>query len=196
MNASYYQKAFGTPSVNNANLVSLAEPTKQNVENMAAKFINLPNVYGVVQNNNLKLQISTMVNSLTQVIGILITVSILLAVVVLYNLTNINVSERIHELSTVKVLGFYNNEVSLYIYRETIYLSIIGIFVGFGLGQALHQYMVSIIPPDRIMFDPSIGLATYLLPAVLIVLILIILGFVVNNRLAKLNMLEALSSVE
>ena len=104
MNASYYQKAFGTPSVNNANLVTLAEPTKQNVENMAAKFINLPNVYGVVQNNNLKLQISTMVNSLTQVIGILITVSILLAVVVLHNLTNINVSERIHELSTVKVL--------------------------------------------------------------------------------------------
>ena len=196
MNASYYQKAFGTPSVNNANLVTLAEPTKQNVENMAAKFINLPNVYGVVQNNNLKLQISTMVNSLTQVIGILITVSILLAVVVLHNLTNINVSERIHELSTVKVLGFYNNEVSLYIYRETIYLSIIGIFVGFGLGQALHQYMVSIIPPDRIMFDPSIGLATYLLPAVLIGIILIILGFVVNKRLAKLNMLEALSSVE
>ena len=196
MNASYYQKAFGTPSVNNANLVTLAEPTKQNVENMAAKFINLPNVYGVVQNNNLKLQISTMVNSLTQVIGILITVSILLAVVVLYNLTNINVSERIHELSTVKVLGFYNNEVSLYIYRETIYLSIIGIFVGFGLGQALHHYMVSIIPPDRIMFDPSLGLATYLLPAVLIGIILIILGFVVNKRLAKLNMLEALSSVE
>ena len=90
----------------------------------------------------LNCKISTMVNSLTQVIGILITVSILLAVVVLYNLTNINVSERIHELSTVKVLGFYNNEVSLYIYRETIYLSIIGIFVGFGLGQALHQYMV------------------------------------------------------
>jgi ABC transporter permease protein len=196
MNASYYQKAFGTPSVNNANLVTLAEPTKQNVENMAAKFINLPNVYGVVQNNNLKLQISTMVNSLTQVIGILITVSILLAVVVLYNLTNINVSERIHELSTVKVLGFYNNEVSLYIYRETIYLSIIGIFVGFGLGQALHHYMVSIIPPDRIMFDPSLGLATYLLPAVLIGIILIVLGFVVNKRLAKLNMLEALSSVE
>ena len=182
--------------MNNANLVTLAEPTKQNVENMAAKFINLPNVYGVVQNNNLKLQISTMVNSLTQVIGILITVSILLAVVVLYNLTNINVSERIHELSTVKVLGFYNNEVSLYIYRETIYLSIIGIFVGFGLGQALHHYMVSIIPPDRIMFDPSLGLATYLLPAVLIGIILIILGFVVNKRLAKLNMLEALSSVE
>ena len=92
------KKLFGTPSVNNANLVTLAEPTKQNVENMAAKFINLPNVYGVVQNNNLKLQISTMVNSLTQVIGILITVSILLAVVVLHNLTNINVSERIHEL--------------------------------------------------------------------------------------------------
>ena len=134
MNASYYQKAFGTPSVNNANLITLAEPTKQNVENMAAKFIKL-NVYGVVQNNSLKLQISTMVNSLTQVIGILITVSILLAVVVLHNLTNINVSERIHELSTVKVLGFYNNEVSLHIYRETIYLSIIGIFVGFGLDR-------------------------------------------------------------
>lgn len=196
MNTSYYEKAFGTSPQDNANLVTLAQPTNQNIEDMAAKFINLPNVYGVVQNNNLKSQVETMVNSLTRVIGILIAVSVLLAVVVLYNLTNINVSERNHELSTVKVLGFYNNEVTLYIYRETIYLSTVGILIGFGLGHLLFSYMITIIPPNQIMFSPSVDWFTYLIPAVLIIFILITLGFIVNHWLTKVNMMKALSSVE
>ncbi|WP_232087142.1 ABC transporter permease [Streptococcus thermophilus] len=87
----------------------------------------------------------------------MIGISILLAFVVLFNLTNINVAERIRELSTIKVLGFFNKEVTLYIYRETIYLSIIGILVEFGLGLGLHQYMVDVIPPENIMFNPNLG---------------------------------------
>ncbi len=71
---------------------------------------------------------------------ILVVVSILLAIVILYNLTNINVAERIRELSTIKVLGFHNKEVTLYIYRETILLSIIGILIGLGGGYYLHQF--------------------------------------------------------
>ena len=107
--------------------------------------MKLDGVTGVVQNTSQKAQIKTIVNSLNRVMAVLIGVSILLALVVLFNLTNINVAERIRELSTIKVLGFFNKEVTLYIYRETIYLSLIGILVGFGVGFGLHQYMVDVI---------------------------------------------------
>ena len=79
---------------------------------------------------------------------ILIIISILLAVVILYNLTNINVAERIRELSTIKVLGFYDNEVTMYIYRETISLSLIGIVVGLIGGKYLHQLIMNMIGSD------------------------------------------------
>ena len=124
--------------------------------------------------------------------AVLIGVSILLALVVLFNLTNINVAERIRELSTIKVLGFFNKEVTLYIYRETIYLSLIGILVGFGL----HQYMVDVIPPENIMFNPSLGWLIYAIPTLVVIVILTGLGIFVNQHLKKVNMLEALKSVE
>ena len=85
---------------------------------------------------------------------ILVVVSILLAIVILYNLTNINVAERIRELSTIKVLGFHNKEVTLYIYRETILLSIIGILMGLVGGYYLHQFPIAMIAPDAILFLP------------------------------------------
>ena len=128
--------------------------------------------------------------------GVLVGASVLLAIVVLYNLTNINVSERIRELSTIKVLGFYNNEVTMYIYRETIYLSLIGILAGFAVGLGLHSYMLTIIPPDTVMFNPAVSWLIYAVPAVVVVIILAVLGVVVNRWLKRVDMLEALKSVE
>lgn len=133
MNEATYEKAFGKVSTNNAHLVTLNNHSDKEAEDMATQFMDLPSVQGVVQNTTLKSQVETIVNSLNRVMGILIAVSVLLAIVVLFNLTNINVAERIRELSTIKVLGFYNKEITMYIYRETIYLSIIGICVGFAL---------------------------------------------------------------
>lgn len=158
--------------------------------------MSLDGVKGDVQNTTLKAQIKTIVNSLSRVMGVLISVSILLAFVVLFNLTNINVAERIRELSTIKVLGFFNKEVTLYIYRETICLSIIGILVEFGLGLGLHQYMVDVIPPENIMFNPNLGWLIYAVPTLVIIIILTGLGIFVNQHLKKVNMLEALKSVE
>ena len=163
---------------------------------MATQFMDLSSVQGVVQNTTLKSQVETIVNSLNRVMGILIAVSVLLAIVVLFNLTNINVAERIRELSTIKVLGFYNKEVTMYIYRETIYLSIIGICLGFGLGFLLHSYMANIIPPDAVMFNPAVSWMIYAIPAAIVVVILTTLGYIVNRWLKKVNMLEALKSVE
>ena len=150
----------------------------------------------MVQNTILKEQVTTIVNSLNRVMYVLIGTSILLAIVILYNLTNINVAERIRELSTIKVLGFYDKEVTLYIYRETICLSFLGILVGFGLGLGLHAYMIGIIPPDAVLFNPAVNWPIYLAPAALVVTILLVLGFVVNHWLKGVDMLEALKSVE
>ena len=196
MNETTYKNAFGEKSNLNANIITLKNHSDKNVEKTASQFMKLDGVKGVVQNTTLKAQIKTIVNSLSRVMAVLIGVSILLALVVLFNLTNINVAERVRELSTIKVLGFFNKEVTLYIYRETIYLSIIGILVGFGLGLALHQYMVDVIPPENIMFNPGLSWFIYAVPTLVVIVILTGLGIFVNQHLKKVNMLEALKSVE
>ena len=196
MNETTYKNAFGEKANQNANIITLKNHSDKNVEKIASQFMKLDGVKGVVQNTTQKAQIKTIVNSLSRVMAVLIGVSILLAFVVLFNLTNINVAERIRELSTIKVLGFFNKEVTLYIYRETIYLSLIGILVGFGVGLGLHQYMVDVIPPDNTMFNPSLGWLIYAVPTLVVIVILTGLGIFVNQHLKKVNMLEALKSVE
>ena len=166
MNESTYKDAFGKEASQNATILTLKDHSDKNVEQTASRFMSLDGVKGDVQNTTLKAQIKTIVNSLSRVMGVLISVSILLAFVVLFNLTNINVAERIRELSTIKVLGFF------YIYRETICLSIIGILVEFGLGLGLHQYMVDVIPPENIMFNPNLGWLIYAVPTLVIIIIL------------------------
>src|SRR5699024_10823504 len=135
------------------------------------------------------------VDSLDQIMTVLIIIAVLLGVVILYNLTNINVSERIRELSTIKVLGFYDKEVTLYIYRETILLTILGILVGFGIGEWLHQF-ITVVPPEDVMFNPALSISSFIIPTVVISIVTLILGFVINRRLKNVDMLEALKSVD
>ena len=105
-------------------------------------------------------------------------------------------SERIRELSTIKVLGFYDNEVTMYIYRETILLSAIGIVFGCIFGMFLHTYILNVVPPDEIMFNPAIVMLSYIVPIITITVVTNILKANVNRRLRKLDMLEALKSVD
>lgn len=196
MNKTYYHKAFEKKATANANVVTLRNGSTTNTEKEANKFMKLDGTSGVVQNTSLSNQINTIVSSLNQVMITIIIVAALLAAVILYNLTNINVAERMRELSTIKVLGFYNNEVTMYIYRETIVLSILGIFVGYGFGYVLHQYLLAVIPPDNIMFDSTSWSMSFIIPAAAITIVTVILGFFVNNRLRNVNMLDALQSVD
>ena len=108
-------------------------------------------------------------------------------------------SERIRELSTIKVLGFYDNydnEVTMYIYRETILLSAIGIVFGCIFGMFLHIYILNVVSPDEIMFNLAIVMLLYIVPIITITVVTIILKANVNRRLRKLDMLEALKSVD
>ncbi|RSK23590.1 FtsX-like permease family protein [Streptococcus oralis] len=104
--------------------------------------------------------------------------------------------ERIRELSTIKVLGFHNKEVTLYIYRETIVLSLVGIVLGLVAGYYLHQFLIQMISPATILFYPQVSWEVYALPIVAVTVILTLLGLFVNHHLRKVDMLEALKSVE
>ena len=196
MNQDYYQTVFARKFQENAYLIKLKDSSSKNVQDTAAAFMKLTGVRAVVQNTGILEQIDVIVKSLGFVMQILTVASILLAIVILYNLMNINVAERIRELSTIKVLGFHNKEVTLYIYRETILLSVIGIIVGLFLGNILHRSLLETIAPDAFLLNPTVSVFVYLVPIFSIIMILIVLGFMVNAILRRIDMLEALKSVD
>lgn len=196
LNSSAYQRIFHQNYRVNGELITLKNRSLKNVQKEAANYMKLKAVAGVVQNTVLINEVSVVVHALDQIMVVLIIIAALLAVVIMYNLTNINVSERIRELSTIKVLGFYDKEVTMYIYRETIYLSLIGILVGYFFGELLHHYIIVTVPPDDVMFNPALNYIPFLYPLAIITIITIILGIFVNNKLKKLDMLSALKSVD
>lgn len=196
MNAQCYEHVFGDQYSTNAYMVRLKDHSNANTERQGAKFMKLAAVRGVVQNTTQKNMVSTIVGSLNQIMEVLILVAVLLAVVILYNLTNLNVSERIRELSTIKVLGFHTSETTMYIYRETILLSLLGILAGYGFGEWLHRYIITEVPPDEVMFDPAISWIALAAPAIVVAVALAVLGWIVYRQLETVDMLEALKSVE
>ena len=193
--ASYEQLYEQLPQANTY-LVTLRDTSATSIERQAGLLMNQSAVSSVVQNASAIRLFDSVASSLNQTMTILVIVSVLLAIVILYNLTNINVAERIRELSTIKVLGFHNNEVTLYIYRETIVLSLVGIVLGLVSGFYLHQFLIQMISPATILFYPQVGWEVYVIPVVAVSIILTLLGFFVNHHLRKVDMLEALKSVE
>lgn len=191
-----YEKIYNIDYKTNAYMFTLKDNSTENTENVSAEFMELSAVKGVVQNTTLYNQINTIVNSLNKIMIILIILSAMLTIVILFNLTNINVEERIRELSTIKVLGFRDNEVTMYIYRETILLSQIGIAVGWVFGIWLHNYILTIVPPDQVMFDPSLWIGAYIIPVIVVNIVTFALKFYINKKLIKVDMIEALKSVD
>ncbi len=196
MNQATYEKIYGQTPKMNTYLVQLKDKSEGNTERVAGEFMEQAAVNGVVQNASTIQLFESFASSLNQTMAILVLVSVLLAIVILYNLTNINVAERIRELSTIKVLGFHNKEVTLYIYRETIILSLVGMILGLISGYYLHQFLIQMIAPGTFRFQPQVGWEVYLIPVLAVGVILTILGFFVNHYLRKVDMLEALKSVE
>ena len=196
MDQASYQKIYGKQTSANSYLVQLKNPSTQQVQAVSRDMMNLAAVKAVRQNASMISLFNSVAKSLDTTMMILVVVSILLAIVILYNLTNINVAERIRELSTIKVLGFHNKEVTLYIYRETILLSIIGILMGLVGGYYLHQFLIAMIAPDAILFYPKVGLGVFLFPVGGMLLLLLLLGIYVDHYLRKVDMLEALKSVD
>lgn len=134
--------------------------------------------------------------SLVIVTIVLVVSAALLAFVVLYNLTNINVSERIRELSTIKVLGFYDKEVTMYVYRENFLLTLMGTAVGLLLGLLLHGFVLNTAELDIMMFSPVVAVSSYIYSALLTILFSTIVMLFMHVKLKNVDMLEALKTVE
>lgn len=196
MTDSYYEQVTSKQKIANAYLVQLKDRQLGHIQTLASQLLVMPAVRSLVQNTSLIDMLTTIAGSLQTIMTILVILSILLGLVILYNLTIINMSERIRELSTIKVLGFHNKEVTMYIYRETIALSLIGMLVGLVGGIYLHKLLLAMIGSDSIRFNPSVGLEVYLIPILAISGILAALGWYVNHHLRKVDMLEALKSVD
>lgn len=196
MTDRYYEQVTSKQKTANAYLVQLKDSQLGHIQTLASQLLAMPAVRSLVQNTSLIDMLTTIAGSLQTIMTILVILSILLGLVILYNLTIINMSERIRELSTIKVLGFHNKEVTMYIYRETIALSLIGMLVGLVGGIYLHKLLLAMIGSDSIRFNPSVGLEVYLIPILAISGILAALGWYVNHHLRKVDMLEALKSVD
>lgn len=135
-------------------------------------------------------------NSLIYVVLVLIASAGVLAFIVLYNLSNVNITERVRELATIKVLGFRDGEVSAYVYRENIFLTLFGAMLGLAMGAALHQYIIKTMEIDNMMFGKTIYWPSYLFAMALTFLFSAIVNLVMHFALKKINMVESLKSLE
>ncbi|WP_187986174.1 FtsX-like permease family protein [Listeria marthii] len=196
MTPTYYQQIFKEKPVYNLDLLMLKDTSEKVESDFAEKLTDSKSVLNVTFSNNVSSMLTDTLDSLNIVIVVLITSAALLAFVVLYNLTNINVSERIRELSTIKVLGFYPKEVTMYVYRENIILTLMGIVAGFVLGFFLHRFIITTAEVDQMMFSPAISWTSYLFSGILTLVFATVVMVVMHIKLKRIDMIEALKSVE
>ncbi|MFQ9798127.1 MAG: ABC transporter permease [Clostridia bacterium] len=146
--------------------------------------------------NDVSESFQNMIQSLDAVVVVLIVCAGMLAFIVLYNLTNINVTERQREIATIKVLGFYDKEVNAYIYRETVLLTILGCAVGLVLGVFMHSFVIQTAEVDMVMFGRRLHPASFVWSAVLTMLFSVFVNLVMYKKMQKISMVESLKSVD
>ncbi len=165
-------------------------------DKLGEELLNVDGVLTVSFNSNTVKTFTAMLDALGLVIVVIIASAGLLAFVVTYNLTNINITERIREIATLKVLGFYDIEVDKYIFRENIILSLIGTAAGLVLGRYLATFVITTAEVDLVMFGRNIYPASYIIAAAATVLFSVLVTFAMHKRLRNVDMIEALKSVE
>ena len=169
---------------------------KDSLEKVGTELLTCPAALSISYTSSLSAQVDRMLSTLDVVILVLIVSAGMLAFVVLYNLNNINITERQRELATLKVLGFYDGEVASYVYRENILLTIIGSVVGMVLGNLLHRYIILTVEVEEAMFGRQIHWQSYLYSFLFTVAFSLFVNWVMFYKLKKIDMVESLKSVE
>ena len=191
-----YEQVFGEPPAYNQLYVKTDSTDNAYEESLRAGILELENITQVASNTATIQAFQDTVDNMMTVVIVLILSAGLLAFVVLYNLTNINIGERVREIATLKVLGFTRREVDLYVFRENLWLSLLGILVGFVFGKYLHLYIMNSVEVEMIRFGRQILPVSYLLAAVLTLAFTLIVSVVMSRKLRKVDMVESLKSVE
>ena len=137
-----------------------------------------------------------MLSRMDYVVVVVVICAAALAFIVLYNLTNINISERIREIATIKVLGFYRSETASYVFREIYMLSVMGSIVGMGMGKLLHMFVMAQVKVDGIYFPQEIAWPSYAISVALTLVFTVLITCFMRKRLAGIDMAESLKSVE
>lgn len=197
MSPQLYNTVFDDKIESNMIYAITTDLTESQEDNLGERLLqDTDNISGVSFTSASEDMFTTVMENMDMVVWILIIAAGLLALVVLYNLLNANISERIRELATIKVLGFYDKEVYSYIGRETIILTIIGILVGLIGGNVLTMYVLKTCELDITMFDPNIEILSYVWGILITVFFAIIVNIITYFSLKKIDMIESLKSVE
>ena len=194
ISAEYYEEIFGKAPEYNAVIVDLAD--RDDWAATSEKLLAGGTVQMVSSDAELLAQYMNITDNLGYVVAVLIVSAGLLAFVVQYNLSNINITERTREIATLKVLGFYDSEVSAYIYRESVILTILGTGLGLLLGTALTRFVVSTAEVDSIMFGRNIYWPSFLMATLITFLFSFLVNWAMHYRLKKINMVESMKSVD
>ena len=172
-------------------------PTGEDVSACAAAIANdVDGVRGVTLSIDTKDRMSSMMDGLLVVVAAIILCAGLLAFIVMYNLTNINISERIREIATIKVLGFYPKEAAHYVFRENLILTGAGAVFGLGLGIALHAFVMNNIKVDMMYFKPHISFLSFAVAIIITFVFALIVNAIMRRRIDNIDMAGALKSIE
>ena len=191
-----YEELYGVPAEYNTIIYSVKDGKDDQIEKIGTKLLSMDGVLNVSYTSSIEGRLDDMLRSLNLVIVVLIVSAGMLAFVVLYNLNNINITERQRELATLKVLGFYDGEVASYVYRENILLTIIGSVVGMVLGNLLHRYIILTVEVEEAMFGRQIHWQSYLYSFLFTAAFSLFVNWVMFYKLKKIDMVESLKSVE
>lgn len=166
------------------------------VHSSAAAVADTDNVSSVSVNSDIEERVSNMLSSLDYIVLMVIVCAGALAFIVLYNLTNINITERVREIATLRVLGFYRGETAQYVFRENIILTVLCLPVGLLLGKLLHAFVMSQIKIDMMYFDVKVSALSYIIAAVMTLLFTVCVNLLMSIKLGRISMAESLKSVE
>ena len=196
--AAAYEKAFGEAPQPNTVLCRLGPAVDGDDADSAlsAALISCRDVSGTQFTTEISASFERSLTSIDFIVVVLIVSAAALAFVVLYNLTNINITEREKEIATIKVLGFYDREVSSYIYRETSVLTVIGILAGLAFGVALHQFVIRTAEIDMVMFGRAIYAPSYLWASLLTLVFTVLVDLVMRRKLRRISMVESMKAPE
>ena len=190
------QSQWGSVPGSKTAFVSVNDTTDDAIHAASAQMLDLANVSAVTVNIDIRDRVATMMSVLDYIVWMVTVCAGALAFIVLYNLTNININERIREIATIKVLGFYPSETASYVFRENNTLVFLGMLLGLPLGKWLHAYVISQIKVDMIAFDVRIAPMSVVYSLLLTVLFAAIVDFVMYFRLRRISMAESLKSIE
>ena len=194
MTPTLYQSLYNISGDLNVLMLKLEDGA--NTPDVSSRLLQITGINSVTMNIDEVEQLNTVINSLYFIVVIMIIAAAILAFVVLYNLNNINISERRRELATLKLLGFFDNELNAYVYRENVVLTLLGTILGVFLGIGLHQFVMVTVETDMYMFGRELEPLSIVIGAVLTIIFALATNLIMYFKLNKIDMIESLKSVE